>query len=44
MSGRADYSRLSDEELVKETGKRLEEMLKLLVEIRDSLKAAGSID
>jgi hypothetical protein len=44
MSGRADYSRMSDEELVKETGRRLEEMLKLLVEIRDSLKVAGSID
>ena len=44
MSGRADYSRMSDEELVKATGRRLEEMLKLLVEIRDSLKAAGSID
>jgi hypothetical protein len=44
MSGRADNSSLSDEELVKETGKRLEEMMKLLVEIRDSLKAAGSIE
>lgn len=44
MSGRADYSRMSDEELVKETGKRLEAMMKLLVEIRDSLKAAGSIE
>ena len=43
MSGRADYSGLSDEELAKETGKRLEEMMKLLVEIRDSLKAAASI-
>jgi hypothetical protein len=44
MSGRTDYSSLSDEELVKETGRRLEEMMKLLVEIRDSLKAAGSIE
>ena len=44
MSGLADYSRLSDEELVKATGKRLEEMMNLLVEIRDSLKAAGSIE
>ena len=44
MSRSADYSSLSDEELVKETGRRLEEMLKLLVEIRGSLKAAGSIE
>jgi len=44
MSRSADYSSLSDEELVKETGRRLEEMMKLLVEIRDSLKAAGSIE
>ena len=43
MSGRADYSSLSDEELAKETSRRLEEMMKLLVEIRDSLKAAASI-
>ncbi len=44
MSRSADYSSLSDEELVKETGRRLEEMMELLVEIRDSLKAAGSIE
>ncbi len=44
MSGRADYSQMSAEDLTKETGKRLKMMMKLLVEIRDSLKAAGSID
>jgi hypothetical protein len=44
MSGHANYSSLSDEELIKEKGKRLDEMMKLLVDIRDSLKAAGSIE
>jgi hypothetical protein len=44
MSGRVDSTSLSDEELVKETDRRLKEMMKLLVEIRDSLKAAGSIE
>jgi hypothetical protein len=38
------YSRLSDEELVRETKSRLGEMKRLLLEIRDALKEAGGIE
>lgn len=38
------YLKLSDEEAIKEMGKRLKEMRRLLAEIRDSLKAAGGIE
>jgi hypothetical protein len=38
------YLKLSDEEAIKETEKRLKEMKKLLIEIRDSLKAVGGIE
>jgi hypothetical protein len=38
------YLKLPDEEVMKETEKRLKEMKKLLAEIRDFLKAAGGIE
>jgi len=38
------YLKLTDEEAIKETKKRLEEMKKLLAEIRDTLKTAGEIE
>lgn len=44
MSKEPRYVKLSDEEAIKETEKRLKEMKKLLVEIRDALKAAGGIE
>lgn len=44
MSKELRYLNLSDEEAIKETEKRLREMKKLLVEIRDALKAAGGIE
>jgi len=44
MSKEARYAKLSDEEVVKETQKRLRRMKALLVEIRDALKSAGGIE
>jgi len=38
------YEKLSDEDLALEAGKKLKEMKKLLIEIRDLLKTAGSLD
>ena len=44
MSQKADYTRMSEEELVKETDKRLKDMKRLLLEIRDALKSAGGVE
>ena len=44
MSQKTDYTRMSEEELVKETDKRLRDMKRLLLEIRDALKAAGGVE
>ncbi len=38
------YLRLSDEEVLKEMEKRLKTMKRLLIEIRDALRAAGGIE
>jgi large-conductance mechanosensitive channel len=38
------YLSLSDEEVAKETERRLKEMKQLLSEIRDLLKSAGGIE
>ncbi|MDI6805176.1 MAG: hypothetical protein QMD20_00760 [Candidatus Bathyarchaeia archaeon] len=38
------YLKFSDEDVIKETEKRLKEMKKLLVEIRDLLKTAGGFE
>lgn len=38
------YLKFSDEDVIRETEKRLKEMKKLLVEIRDLLKAAGGFE
>jgi hypothetical protein len=44
LSQEANYDRMSEEELVKETDKRLKKMKWLLLEIRDALKTAGGIE
>jgi hypothetical protein len=44
VSQESDYSRMSEEELVKETDKRLKDVKRLLLEIRDALKAAGGVE
>jgi hypothetical protein len=44
VSQEADYARMSEEELVTETDKRLKDMKRLLLEIRDALKTAGGIE
>ncbi len=44
VSQKTDYTRMSEEELVKETDKRLKDMKRLLLEIRDALKAAGGVE
>lgn len=44
VSQEADYTKMSEEELVKETDKRLKDMKRLLLEIRDALKAAGGVE
>ncbi|MDH7563478.1 MAG: hypothetical protein QHH24_01140 [Candidatus Bathyarchaeota archaeon] len=41
MAKELKYLELSDEEVAKETGKRLKEMKTLLAEIRDLLKSTG---
>jgi len=38
------YLKWSDEEVLKETERRLKEMKQLLIEIRDALKATGGIE
>jgi large-conductance mechanosensitive channel len=38
------YLKFSDEDVIRETEKRLKEMKKLLVEIRDLLKTAGGFE
>jgi large-conductance mechanosensitive channel len=38
------YLNFSDEDVIRETEKRLKEMKKLLVEIRDLLKTAGGFE
>ena len=44
VSQEINYARMSEEELVKETDKRLKDMKRLLLEIRDALKAAGGVE
>jgi len=44
MAKKLKYLKLSDEDAVKEMEKRLAEMKRLLMEIRDLLKAAGGIE
>jgi len=44
MAREPRYLRLSDEEVLMETEKRLRAMKRLLAEIRDSLKSAGGIE
>lgn len=44
VSQEANNARMSEEELVKETDKRLKDMKRLLLEIRDALKAAGGVE
>lgn len=44
MAKELKYLKFSDEDITKETRKRLEEMKKLLVEIRDLLKSAGGFE
>ncbi|MEM3700819.1 MAG: hypothetical protein QXL57_08170 [Candidatus Bathyarchaeia archaeon] len=44
MAKELKYLKFSDEDVVKETEKRLKEMKKLLVEIRDLLKTAGGFE
>lgn len=44
MSRELLYLRLSDEDTIKETERRLREMKRLLEEIRDALKSAGGIE
>lgn len=44
MAKELKYLKFSDEDIIKETEKRLQEMKKLLVEIRDLLKAAGGFE
>ncbi|MGB9756259.1 MAG: hypothetical protein ACPLVJ_00550 [Candidatus Bathyarchaeales archaeon] len=38
------YLKFSDEDVIKETEKRLKEMKRLLIEIRDLLKTAGGFE
>ena len=44
MSRELRYNRLSDEQVMMEMEKRLKEMKKLLTEVRDTLKAVGSLE
>jgi len=44
MEKEPKYLKLSDEDVIKETEKRLQTMKKLLIEIRDLLKTAGGIE
>ncbi len=38
------YEKLSDEQVMVETEKRLKEMKRLLIEIRDALKSASGLE
>jgi len=42
MEKELKYANSSDEEVIKETERRLREMKQLLIEIRDLLKSAGN--
>jgi len=42
MEKELKYASYSDEEVIKETERRLREMKQLLIEIRDLLKSAGN--
>ncbi len=44
MSKDAGYERLSDEQVMAETKKRLDEMKRVLMEIRDALKSVGGLE
>jgi len=44
MSKELRYNRLSDEQVMTEMEKRLKEMKRLLTEVRDALKAVGSLE
>jgi len=44
MTKELKYVKLSDEDVFKETEKRLKEMKGLLIEIRDLLKSAGGFE
>ena len=44
MSKGTRYDRLSDEQVMVETEKRLKEMKRLLIEVRDALKSAGGLE
>lgn len=44
MAKKLKYLKVSDEDVIKETEKRLKEMKGLLAEIRDLLKAAGGFE
>ena len=44
MSKDFKYTQMSDEDIMRETTKRLQEMKRLLGEIRDALKSAGSME
>ncbi|MEM2947492.1 MAG: hypothetical protein QXN96_04550 [Candidatus Bathyarchaeia archaeon] len=44
MTRELKYVKFSDEDVIRETGKRLKEMKALLVEIRDLLKATGGFE
>jgi hypothetical protein len=43
MKKELKYANSSDEEVIKETERRLKEMQQLLIEIRDLLKSAGNV-
>lgn len=44
MEKKLKYLKLSDEDVLKETEKRLKEMKELLIEIRKLLKVAGGFE
>lgn len=44
MSKDFKYTQMSDEDIIRETTRRLQEMKRLLEEIRDAIKSAGSIE
>lgn len=44
MAKELKYLKFSDEDVIKETEKRLKEMKNLLVDIRDLLKVAGGLE
>jgi hypothetical protein len=44
MSRDLSYARLSDEQVMTEMEKRLKEMKRLLVEVRDALKTIGTLE